>query len=452
MKRCRAVVSLFSLVSFLFASSLSALDFRSSGSVNCPTVGAMLQGGLPSTCTVTPKIGTSLRIQSTAVALGPLHIGDTENLNSANPGVLLNRAAPNTGGGVHGFADNSTLVAANIGYNSFDARMNITQGAAMDHYAGFQSYPNFNSTNGVGSITGYVSLPTMAAGNATAVYHFQASETAGAGTVGSQYGLYIGALTKGTNNYALWSDGTTQSKLGGRLGIGAAAASTELLRLWSAGAGGSLLTLESSDTLGAVNILFKTNTVMRYTVGHAAAGTTLQFTDAAAELTLALTQSNNVGVGIATFGTSAVGVVGIKSGTCGTSSPADYAELCVLDVSGAGTAGLRVRGELGDQYFLGNNHFTQKQTTAPTVSATNCGTTPVIAGVDQAFRVTVDFTGAAACVVTFNKAFANAPLCHANNETTANLIRTTATVSNVTISGTVVTADKLTVMCQGYET
>lgn len=386
----------------------------------------------------------------TTAPLGMLHVGNTANLNSANPGVLLNRVVPNGLGSGHGFADNSTLVAANIGYNSFDARMNITEGAAMDHYSAFQAYPNFNSTAGLGTLTGYASVPTMAAGNVTTLNHFQVADTLGAGTVGTQYGLYIGALSKGTINYAIYTAAGTKNFFGGR--SGSTVSPDTLWHIRSVGTTDlAYYTAEASDLLAGAGVKLKTNTTLRWTIEVPTAASNLQFTNASAAVGFSMDQNRNLGLSTNTFGTGAVGVLGIKNGTCASTSPADYTEICGLDVSGAGTAGIRIRGELGDLYFIGNNHITQKQATAPTVSATTCGTTPVIAGVDEAFRVTVDGTGALVCTVTFNKPFANAPICAANNETTANLTRVTASTTTAVVAGTMVTGDKFTVLCKGYE-
>jgi hypothetical protein len=58
----------------------------------------------------------------------------------------------------------------------------------------------------------------------------------------------------------------------------------------------------------------------------------------------ASTKRGNVGVGIAGFGTSAVGVLGIGNGTEPTTSPADMVQLYSVDLS-AGNATLGLRTE-----------------------------------------------------------------------------------------------------------
>ncbi len=92
--------------------------------------------------------------------------------------------------------------------------------------------------------------------------------------------------------------------------------------------------------------------------------------------------------------------------------------------------------------------------TAPAVSntsANSCGTTAAtLAGTDSAGRITVGATSGTSCTVTFATAYTPAPACVANNETTGNLARATATTTTVTIAGTFVAADKLTYVCVGF--
>jgi hypothetical protein len=65
----------------------------------------------------------------------------------------------------------------------------------------------------------------------------------------------------------------------------------------------------------------------------------------------------NFGIGTATFGTNAVKVLAIGSGTAPTTSPADECQLWVEDVGGAGQAELRVRDELGNVTTLSPHRF-----------------------------------------------------------------------------------------------
>lgn len=94
--------------------------------------------------------------------------------------------------------------------------------------------------------------------------------------------------------------------------------------------------------------------------------------------------------------------------------------------------------------------------TAPTVAGTTsnaCGTSgaPSIAGKDQAFVITVGGTSATSCRVTFNVAFANAPVCTANAQTTTTPLNVVSTTAQVDISSTALTpGEKIYGACHGY--
>lgn len=67
-----------------------------------------------------------------------------------------------------------------------------------------------------------------------------------------------------------------------------------------------------------------------------------------------ITSTGNVLVGTTSVGTSAAGVLALKSGTCGTTFPADQAEICVKDINAvAGQAGFHLTDELGGTYKIG---------------------------------------------------------------------------------------------------
>lgn len=78
------------------------------------------------------------------------------------------------------------------------------------------------------------------------------------------------------------------------------------------------------------------------------------------------------------------------------------------------------------------------------------GTTPSIAGGSSAFKVTVGSGGGTTGVVLFNITWTTAPVCVANNQTTAQLVRTNPTTTQVTLLGTFAASDVLSVLCTGY--
>lgn len=110
-----------------------------------------------------------------------------------------------------------------------------------------------------------------------------------------------------------------------------------------------------------------------------------------------------------------------------------------VQVGGTNATGLTVT--------TGSNNF-YVQGTTPTISS-GFGTTPAIAGTASTFKVTVGGGGDTTGVVLFATTWTNAPSCMANNETTAQLVRTTPTTTQVTISGTMAAADVVSVVCFG---
>lgn len=123
------------------------------------------------------------------------------------------------------------------------------------------------------------------------------------------------------------------------------------------------------------------------------------------------------------LGRNAAGVLEVDNGSAGT-----YRDLKLRHLIGGGTA-----------------------PTVANTSANSCGTTAAtIAGSDTAGRITVGATSGTSCTVTFGTAFATAPACWSNNETTGNLMRATATTTTVVIAGTMVGGDLITYGCTGY--
>lgn len=92
---------------------------------------------------------------------------------------------------------------------------------------------------------------------------------------------------------------------------------------------------------------------------------------------------------------------------------------------------------------------TQFQLDLPVITS-GFGTSPSIAGSSSAFRVTVGSSPGTSGVVTFAKAWTNAPICIVINETTSNVVRVTASTTTATFNGVVVANDKLSFLCFGY--
>lgn len=123
------------------------------------------------------------------------------------------------------------------------------------------------------------------------------------------------------------------------------------------------------------------------------------------------------------FDRDAAGVLGVTNGTQGTTA-ANYRDL--------------------------KNRHQICGGTLPTI-ASGFGTAPAApVGGDCGGRLTVGSVGDTAGVLTFGTAFANAPACTVADETTGNLMRPTASTTTLTVTGTMVAADKIVWECHGY--
>lgn len=102
-------------------------------------------------------------------------------------------------------------------------------------------------------------------------------------------------------------------------------------------------------------------------------------------------------------------------------------------------------GDLRVRYYLSSG-------STPTMGA--CGTSPSVAGTDEAMLVTVGTGGSAtSCAVTFgNASTTNAPVCHAQSDTdiVAYKIVTTTTTVTVTASAAFTASSKLHILCKRW--
>jgi hypothetical protein len=103
--------------------------------------------------------------------------------------------------------------------------------------------------------------------------------------------------------------------------------------------------------------------------------------------------------------------------------------------------GLVVQGQLTTQTRTGGS--------SPAI-ASGFGTSSSIVGTSNAGRITVGSGGATSGVVNFETTYTNPPLCVAQDETTSSAMRAAASTTQLTITGTMTAADKLTYICLGY--
>jgi len=113
--------------------------------------------------------------------------------------------------------------------------------------------------------------------------------------------------------------------------------------------------------------------------------------------------------------------------------------------------GLLVVGNTGNDYRdFGARHFVMQALTGPTIGG-SCGSSPSIAGTDAAGTITAGTGSPTSCTVTFNVAFANAPACTANAQTTTTSLNVATTTTTAIISSVTLTAgEKINYICVGF--
>ena len=125
-------------------------------------------------------------------------------------------------GNAHGYTDAPDISrAGTMAYASFDAKAKFIGSNNFDHYVGFQSNGNFNSSGTITNFYSFISIPAVTAGTATNVYGYYAKDhSATVGTITNNYGIYVEGLTKGVNNYGFYTAGTTKNYSGGNIEFG----------------------------------------------------------------------------------------------------------------------------------------------------------------------------------------------------------------------------------------
>jgi len=102
-----------------------------------------------------------------------------------------------------------------VGHASYNDNKQIVGSQSFDHHHSFQAYPHYGCTGTLNRMSGYWSQPDVTAGTVTELSQFKASNALGAGTITKQYGFYSSTLTRGAENWAFFSAGTTPSFMGG---------------------------------------------------------------------------------------------------------------------------------------------------------------------------------------------------------------------------------------------
>jgi hypothetical protein len=194
---------------------------------------------------------------------GKLHIGGTFQTSATNNVRAFRVTA-------------SANLGSGFAYACVDAAGSTTGVENNDHIAAVQARATHGSTGTLSNYYSFVSIPVVNGGVTNGLSGLYVFNATGSGTVNNQYGLYVSPLTKGGNNFAIVTAGTTPSSFGGNItarafiGTDAVVAATAID--WATGVSFTK-TLSASTTFTFANsvpgqqiVVAITNTVANYTV------------------------------------------------------------------------------------------------------------------------------------------------------------------------------------------
>lgn len=103
-----------------------------------------------------------------------------------------------------------------VGHASFNDNKQIQGTLGFDHHHSYQAYPHYSCSGTLNRMSAYWSQPDVTGGTITELSQFKASNALGStGSVTKQYGFYSEPLTRGSENWAFFSVGPTNSFMGG---------------------------------------------------------------------------------------------------------------------------------------------------------------------------------------------------------------------------------------------
>jgi len=109
------------------------------------------------------------------------------------------------------------------GHASFNSNMTVNGAVNLDHHHDYQAYPHISLTGGttMNVLSCFFAQPDINGGSILEVAQFKGNDPLGSGgTINNLYGVKIESLTRGLNNYAFFSGGTTKSLFGGDVQLG----------------------------------------------------------------------------------------------------------------------------------------------------------------------------------------------------------------------------------------
>jgi len=278
-----------------------------------------------------------------------------------------------------------------VGYNSLLKIVTVTLGN-NDVAVGYRSAENAGDLGYANSVIGYEALLTgTGAALNTAAGYSTLRTTAGDGSVA------IGA-----NTLAVGAPSDTNTAAGYNI-----AANASYAGRWNILIGAETAKAKTSGTSTPIVV-----------VGHQVGSNTMA-----------------TGVGNVLIGTSSL----VDTATAGTSYFLNIGNLYSGDIS---------------NYHAAITNGINGGGTAPTVGsgATDCGTSPAIAGNDNVMKITVgSSTNGGKCTVTFASAWVTAPVCTVQNQTAAINMSAPVTTTTVTPTGSITAGDVINVHCFGYQ-
>jgi hypothetical protein len=247
---------------------------------------------------------------------------------SSDQGIVVARSLTTGSGNAHGIDDNTVFSRSGSSYASFDAKAQLS--GDLGHYAGFEEDATFISGT-IPIYYSYISAPNIIdaiVDSRYGVYIYNPSIT-GTGTLTNNYGIYVNDLTAGgTLNYAIWTNGTTPVRFGG------AATVVGTLTVGGAAANPEVRVGNTTDGIGLRGISGE-GRINGYDTGAVGFNPIAVYTKATAGLYQDV--NNNVGISTKTFGTSAVNVFSVATGTSPSTGVADTVQFYSSDNSAGNT-------------------------------------------------------------------------------------------------------------------
>jgi len=164
------------------------------------------------------RVAFTRGIEGDTFHTGKLAVGTSVPADE-NAGLLVvSKGYATTSGNHHCIRVTSpdTVLAAGAGINFYDSQGSCSSNNNIDHMADFQARSTRGGTGTMNDWFGFYTAPVIASTGTTArVTHLDIEDATGSGTVTTQYGIRIKSLAKGGTNYAIVTEGTTPSLLGG---------------------------------------------------------------------------------------------------------------------------------------------------------------------------------------------------------------------------------------------